>query len=715
MALTVKNDVLLRVYVVLAVLIGPIAGLLMYRTVDIAVLNKAESLEESDLYVKEVPVEAERGNVYSHDGNLLATSVPYFELHFDPFVAPPRVYYKKLDSLAYLLAHELNDGLTVGAWRDSLLSIRDSTSARPVSRYVKLANAVDFASLRRIQEFPIFNLGRFRGGLIPQKRSERKRPFGMLGSRTVGYSTKPSARFPNGRKVGVEGAFDKELAGKSGKAKMFRVDPKNDLWMPVEDLSVVESTVGEDVYTTIDVNMQDIAENALLRAARIHKPEWGTAIVMDVKTGAVRAIANLGETTDGKNYYEMFNYAIAMATEPGSTFKLATMMALLEDGYVTLDSEVDIEHGIKEFYDRTLRDDNPLSKRWDTITVQKAFEQSSNVGMAKLVDSFYHYNEFSDRLKSFHLNDQLGLEIEGEASSLISDTSFSTFSGVSKAWMAIGYESLLTPLQMLTFYNAVANDGKMMKPYFVDRVAKEGKVSQQFAPTVIDEQIASRRTIDQLQLLLEGVVERGTAKKLKTNNYRFAGKTGTSQQNYGRRRGKKKYQASFAGYFPADNPRYSAIVVIYNPRSGAYYGGEVAGPVFREIADKAYNAMIDIHEPLNRGPKPVLYASQLPQNDAGKAEELSRVLDFVNVELDTLPPTSMARLIAEEEKIGFQAIVPANQQYPNVKGMRLRDAIFLLENKGYVVHPKGVGRVVRMEWHSDGQGGRGKDVDLYLR
>lgn len=708
MAGTAKNEVLMRVYVVLAVLIGPLAGLLMYRTVEIAVIDRAEYRDENSRFIKEIPVEAERGNIYSVNGNLLATSVPYFELYFDPYVAPPRVYYGKLDSLAYLLAHNLqSSNMTVGAWRDSLLAIRDSTSARPISRYVKIANTVDFATLRRIQQFPVFNLGRFRGGLIPKKKSERKRPFGMLGSRIVGYS--------RDKKVGIEGAFDKELAGTTGKAKMFRVDPKNELWMPMENLSVVESTTGKDVYTTLDVNMQDIAEGALMRAMKLHKPEWGAAIIMDVETGAVRAMANLGETDDGSGYYEMYNYAIARANAPGSTFKLATMMALLEDGYVTLDSEIDIEHGEKEFYDRTLKDDNPLSRRWDTISVQMAFEQSSNVGMAKLVDSLYKHNEFSDRVKGFHLYDKLGIGIAGEATGWATDTSKSTYSGISRPWMAIGYESLVTPLQMLTFYNAVANNGKMMKPYFVESIEKEGVVHERFGPTVIDEQIASRRTIEQLQMLLEGVVERGTAKKLKTNNYRFAGKTGTSQQNYVSRRSRKIYQASFAGYFPAENPRYSCIVVIFNPRNGTYYGGEVAGPVFREIADKAYNAMIDVHEPLNKGPRPILYASQLPQNDMGNTEELATILRYVNVELDTLTSSQMGAVRPDGEQVEINGVQPGSQQYPNVRGMRLRDAIYVLENAGFVAHPKGVGRVVNMKWHRDGLGKRGKDVDLILK
>ncbi len=708
MAQTVKNDILARVYLILAVLIGPAAGLLIYRTLEIAVFDRQEHLDKGSRYLRTITLEGERGNIYSNKGNLLATSVPYFQLFFDPYVAPPKIYYEKIDSLAYLLANEVDNSLTVGAWRDSLLAMRDSTGGRPVSHYVKIAESVDYGQLKRIQEFPIFNLGRYRGGLIPQKKSERKRPFGNLASRTVGYVY-------DGRKIGIEGAFDQYLRGKTSEEKMFRVDPRLDIWLPTENLRAIEPTIGADVHTTIDVNLQDIAQNALMRAMQLHRPEWGTAIVMDVETGAIRAMANLGRRGDGVTYGEEYNYAIAMATEPGSTFKLATMMALLEDGHVRLDSEINIEFGEKSFYDATLKDDNPLSAKWDTISVQMAFEQSSNVGMAKLVDSLYKDGEFTNRLRQFHLADTLGLEIAGEATPFINSPESGNYSGISKAWMAIGYESRLTPLHMLNLFNTVANGGKMMKPYLIEKISKEGQDIKRFKPTVIDRAIASRKTIEQLQTLLEGVVERGTAKKLKTDNYRFAGKTGTSQQNYGKRGMKTVYQGSFAGYFPADNPRYSCIVVIYNPSSGAYYGGDVAGPVFREIADMAYNSMIDIHEPLNQGPRPVLYASQLPSRDAGYTREIAHIFQYLHIPVDSLPTTAMTIINGGEERLQASPFAPERQQFPNVIGMGLRDATFVLENRGFIVHPEGVGRVVDAIWQKDSRGRRGKDVTLKLR
>ena len=708
MALNLKDDVLVRIYAIMALIVVPVAALLMFRTVDIAVL-RADTFKKMgrDLY-EEREVRAERGNIYSHDENLLATSVPYFSLHFDPFVAPPKVYYDNIDSLGYLLSTYVNPDFTPGAWRDSLFRMRDSIN-KPARHYYEIAESVSYRKLQQIESFPIFNRGQFGGGLIVDKRDERKRPFGWLARRTVGKVS--------GNKAGIEGAFDEQLSGESGKAMM--VQAPGNLWIPTGDLMSVEPTAGADVHTTIDVNIQDIAENALNRAVRRHLPDWGTAIVMDVETGAIRAMANLGYgDKDRTTYFEQYNYAISHATEPGSTFKLATMMALLEDGKIRLDDEIDIENGVKEFSKDKIKvtDSNPLSRRWRNITVRQAFEQSSNVAMAKMADSLYREGEFSARLASFRLNEKTGLELEGEATPTINDTSSVYWSGISNAWLSFGYETKMTPISMLTFFNAVANNGRMMKPYLVNEVRANGRTTESFKPTVLNEQLASGKTIEQLQSLLEGVVERGTAKKLRSDKFRFAGKTGTSQQGYGKRRGKVQHQASFAGYFPADKPKYSVIVVIFNPTQGSYYGGEVAGPVFKEIASNIYNSMIDVHAPLNQGPRPVLYARQLPNRDAGYLPEIAEVLNFVNVSIDadSLPDSELAVVTAIEEEVDIQSFDPLTQEFPNVRGMRLRDAIYLLENNGYVVHPKGVGRVTDQEWHRDGKGRRGRDVTLIL-
>jgi cell division protein FtsI (penicillin-binding protein 3) len=510
--------------------------------------------------------------------------------------------------------------------------------------------------------------------------------------------------------VGLEGRFDTILGGKAGTQMMIRVDPKSDLWLPLDNLMEVEPKSGDDIVTTIDVNLQDIAEEALLSGMQRHQPDWGTAIVMDVETGAIRAMANLGRDDAGQGYYEMYNYAIAMSTEPGSTFKLASIMSLLEDGYIKLSDSVNIERGKFLFYDTEMEDASSYSFKMDSTTVQRAFEISSNVGIAKLVDRYYNKPDdgnpnkgayqYIQNLRNFNLDLPTNIELDGEANPYVKEaySEEDQWSMVTLPWMATGYEVRLTPLQLLTFYNAVANKGRMMKPYLVSQVERNGEPIEVFRPTVIKKAIASKSTIEKARILLEGVVERGTAYKLRTNRYRFAGKTGTAQVNY--TRGLKGtrvggYQASFAGYFPADNPRYSCIVVVYKPREGGIYGGDVAGPIFREIADKCFNSMIELHDPLNKGPRPVLYESRLPNYEIGRKVDIRIVLDYLNMDYYGDPDTDMAVLAASSDSLFLQNRNLSEVKVPSVVGMGLRDAIFVLENRGLKVKTDGVGRVTR--------------------
>ncbi len=701
----VKNEVLYRVYFVVFAIFVPAALLLLYRTVDVAIVQGEEwrTIGE-DNYVKTRSIDAERGNIYARDGSLLATSVPYFDLYFDPFASSQEDYFENLDTLAYCLATYVDNSYTVGGFRQYLISLRDTLGGKRMNRHVLLKRQVSFSEKRRIEAFPLFNLGQYRGGLIAEKLSERKRPFGLLARRTIGYVR-------NGlQPVGLEGRYDSLLGGEPGSQMMIKVDPRSDLWLPLDDLTIVEPRSGDDIVTTIDVNIQDIAEDALLRAMQRHQPEWGTAIIMEVETGAIRAMANLGRDDAGQGYYEMYNYAIAMATEPGSTFKLPTVMALLEDGHVKLTDSVDIERGETIFSDQKMEDATSFSAKLDSTTVQRAFEISSNVGMAKLVDRYYNLPDdgdrnrgayqFIQRLQDFNLHLPTGLELAGEANPLVKDpyNSDQQWSLVTLPWMATGYELRITPLQLLTFYNAVANNGRLMQPYLVSAVERNGEPIEEFRPIVVNEQIASQSTVEKARILLEGVVERGTAYKLRTNRYRFAGKTGTAQLDY--RRGTRGtrvggYQASFAGYFPADNPKYSCVVVIYKPRQGGFYGGEVAGPVFREIADQCFNSMIDLHEPLNQGPRPVLYEDNLPDYDMGDEEDIRVVLDYLDLPYYGDPESDMAVLMASTDSLFLEPRSLSTEQVPNVVGMGLRDAVYILENRGLQVKTTGVGRVAR--------------------
>ncbi len=719
----VKNEVLYRVYFLLFGIMMPIACLLLWRTFDVAILNGEKWRKfGADNYVKEKSIAAERGNIYAADGSLLATSVPYFNLYFDPFAATEEEYYANLDTLAYCLATYVDKSYTVGGFREKLLSLRDTSQNQRKRRHILLKKSVSFAEKRKIEGFPLFNLGQYKGGLISEKLSERKRPFGLLARRVVGYVRDGL------QPVGLEGKFDTILGGNPGKQMMIKVDPKSDLWLPLENLSVVEPRSGDDIVTTIDVNLQDITEQALLRAMRKHQPEWGTAIVMDVETGAIRAMANLGRDDAGEGYYEMYNYAIAMATEPGSTFKLASIMALIEDGHVKLTDSVNVEHGKTVFYDTEMVDASSQSLRLDSTTVQRAFEISSNVGIAKLVDQYYNIadedkegkgaRQFINRLRSFNLDLPTGIELEGEANPYIKEpySEEHQWSLVTLPWMATGYELRVTPLQLLTFYNAVANNGKMMKPYLVDAVERNGEAIEIFRPTVVKKAIAGQSTIEKARILLEGVVERGTAYKLRTNRYRFAGKTGTAQVNY--RRGSKGtkiggYQASFAGYFPAENPKYSCIVVIRKPRQGGFYGGTVAGPVFREIADKCFNSMIELHEALNQGPRPVLYEKSLPGFELGTQKDIKTVLDYLNLPYYGESNGEMTVLEASSDSLFLRNRTLSDSNIPSVIGMGLRDAVFILENRGLKVTTAGVGRVKRQSIRP-GTKLRGQSIKLTL-
>ncbi len=719
----VKNEVLYRVYFLLFAVLLPVAGILVWKTFDIAIVEgEYWRTMGSDNYVKEKAIAAERGNVYAQDGSLLATSVPYFNLYFDPFASTEEDYYGNLDTLAYCLATYVDNSYTVGGFREYLLSLRDTSYNQRQRRHILLKKSVSFAEKKKIESFPLFNLGKYRGGLISEKLSERKRPFGLLARRVIGYVRDGL------QPVGLEGKFDSILGGNPGKQMMIKVDQKSDLWLPLENLSVVEPKSGDDIVTTIDVNLQDITEQALLRAMQKHQPEWGTAIVMDVKTGAIRAMANLGRDDAGQGYYEMYNYAIAMATEPGSTFKLASIMALLENKHIKLTDSVDIEKGKTVFYDTEMEDSSVRSTKLDSITVQTAFEMSSNVGVAKLVDRYYniadedHKNkgarQFINTLKSFNLDLPTDIELEGEAMPYIKEpySEEHQWSLVTLPWMATGYELRITPLQLLGFYNAVANNGKMMKPYLVDAIERNGEPLEIFRPIVVKKSIASQSTIEKARILLEGVVERGTAYKLRTNRYRFAGKTGTAQVNY--RRGSRGtrvggYQASFAGYFPADDPKYSCIVVIRKPRQGGIYGGEVAGPVFREIADKCFNSMIDLHEALNQGPRPVLYENNLPGLEMGNEEDIKTVLDYLELPYFGSPEGEITVLTASSDSLLLQTRTLSENKIPSVVGMGLRDAVYVLENRGLKVTTSGVGRVTRQSI-KPGTSIRGQTIKLTL-
>jgi len=689
-----KNEVLYRVYTVLGLVIV-FAGFIFFNAVKINVLEgkkwRAQGQQE---HVKLYTVKASRGNIMTEDGALLASSLPFFDIYFDTKTPSKELFDQNVDSLALGLMPyvDVEYNFTEGGLGNFLKLARDSSR-----RYVQIKKGASFLEYEKMKKLPIFREGQFRGGFIAEEKFRRRRPYGILARRTLGYVRE------NGKKVGLEGFFDKEMGGSDGKRlKAYRSTSKT--WIPVTDYNDIQPESGDDIVTTIDINMQDIAHRALLRGVKHHDAQNGTAIIMEVKTGKIKAIANIGKNPKG--YYEDYNYAVGAAVEPGSTFKLASMMALLEDEFIDLEDSIDLEQGTHVFYEEEMRDAS--FHQLDSTTIRKAFEISSNVGIAKLVQKYYadtgNGEKWIQHLKNFRLHQPINIEINGEDPPYVKEyyddpikRREEDWSGITMPWMSIGYEVELTPLQLLAFYNAVANNGKYMKPYLVTQIQHFGETLKTFNPIVIKEQIAKPSTIRKVQSLLQGVVEEGTAKKLKSNRYTFAGKTGTAQINYYKfdQRENIKYRASFAGYFPAKNPVYSCIVVVTEPRQNGRYGSEVAGPIFREISDRCFIEQKELFPKENNKPKIYAEKSKIPQLDVGYRKDVDKVLEELNIPHTHSGVKNWAVLTATTDTLHIAPRYISRDVVPNVVGMGLRDALYILENLGLQVVFEGSGKIVK--------------------
>lgn len=623
-----------------------------------------------------VPIDAERGNILSSDGRLLATSLPFYEVRFDinTDALTDDIFNAHRKELAQKMSAYFGDK-SAKEYENYLIKARNSGQ-----RYLLIRKNITYPELQTIKTWPIFELGRYKGGFIAIQHNKRVMPFRMLAHRTIGYTRDDI------KPVGLEGYFDNELAGVRGKRLMQKI--AGGAWIPVNDENEISSENGKDVLTTLDVNLQDVVETALLEAVTKHAATYGTAILMEVSTGKIKAIANVGKTKD--SYWENFNYAVGEATEPGSTMKLAAALALLEDGYVSLTDSIDLELGSRQFYDKTMRDSERHKLR--NVTVKHAFEVSSNVAFSKLIDKHYNHQpeKYIAHLKRFGLNEMTGVEIKGEAAPYIKDPSSNHWSGISLPWMAVGYEWRLTPLQILTFYNAIANDGYVVKPYLVDQIQKNGKTITKFKPEISKRQICSDKSLKQVRQMLEGVIENGTGDHLYSKNYKFAGKTGTAQIVKSGRY-EKVYQASFAGYFPAENPKYSCIVVINSPSNGVFYGGWVAGPVFREIADKVYAMSFDMHPDANKYHD--FLAEKIPFLKPGYKPDAMAVYGALDVKCDGETDGLWVSYKRQTNNIHLTEKQMDEKLVPNVQGMGLKDALYLLENYGLTVQVKGKGRV----------------------
>ena len=624
-------------------------------------------------------IQAPRGNIFSDDGSLLAISMPLYNVFLDLSVIDEQLFDVEVNSLSQSLSMLFKDKST----EQYEQYLRESRSKKR-NKYVKLRNKVSHNELIMLKSFSILKLGKNKGGLIAEERPNRENPFGLLARRTIGVLRESNP-------IGLERAYNKTLSGTDGLQLKQRVGKS--FWRNEEsDLNSLPKS-GNDIVTTINIDMQDVTEKALKSALRYHDADWGTAILMEVESGHVKAIANL--KYDDGDFDEYYNHAIAEHSEPGSTFKLASVLAGLEDGFYSLLDSVDTEDGTHQFYDKTMRD----SKKggYGKISIGDAFVQSSNVGISKVINRSYKDKpqDFIDRIYKMGLCTPLDLELPYPNSLLIKQPGSSGWSGVTLPWMSIGYSLRLTPLHILTFYNAIANNGVMVSPLFTTQILKDGQKVYEHSKKIINPAICSKSSIVQIMPYLIDVVEKGTAKSIRTKKYKIAGKTGTTLLAYGNKSEDniKQYQTSFVGFFPAENPKYSCMVVVNNPKENGFYGGNVSAPIFKEISDKVFAADISIHNSILIAEK----TTDTPNLTQGKTEDMSKLLDNLSLEYEKtksnwmVPAYSSKKISLERRSIekDFEKGL-----MPSLFGMNLLDAVFLLENAGLKVEIKGKGHIV---------------------
>lgn len=623
--------------------------------------------------------ESRRGEILDVNYNPMVTSVSFYDIHMDPTVVDQKIFDEGINELAQGLS-EMYSIRSASEWERYIRSARAQKK-----RYLLIKRKATIEEKKQLATLPIFNKGRLKGGLIDSEETiVRKRPHGELLKRTIGYYRAPEKKKGELR-VGIEGAFNEYLAGEFGE----EIEQKyGNGWKKTGQI-IRESVEGANVITSIDLEIQEVAHTELERQLRNQDAKHGSVIVMDVKTGFVKAIASLTKATDG-NYYESFNHAIGTKEVPGSTFKLASLMALLEDDKVKVSDKVNAT-GEYHFYNNVMKDHDG---GYGTITIKEAFEKSSNV-FTKIVHNAYKGNQeaFVNRLKSFGLGDSLGLDIRGEVKPTLYHPKHPNWSGISLPWMAVGYEVQQTPMQTLAFYNAVANNGKFVKPQFVQEIRRGQEVIKKFEPIVLRNQICKKSTIQVLKSCLEGVMTNGTGRALKSSFFTIAGKTGTARilnadNSYGDK-GSYKYQASFVGYFPADDPIYSCIVVISEPKS-EIYGARVSGTVFAAIANKVYASRLKYHDAINEQKQRI---AEAPISQNGNRSDLEKLFRSFKIKHSIMDDGEWLTTTKKEEKIELEQRLVSDGIVPNVIGMSAKDAVFLIQKTGMRVKIIGYGTV----------------------
>lgn len=657
---------------------------------------------QQNLSENTIIVNPDRGNICADDGSVLATSVPGYFVRIDLASEGVRkVFNTESDSLAYYLSKFFGNA----SYAEHNRRLNEAYKSKNRG-FMLTPRKIDYTELQLIKKFPILRRGRYGGGLIIEQENRRVNPLGMLALRTLGGLNKGAFGGVHGAigYTGLEGSFEPYLKGKDGISYKQNLSGR---WVSRVE---IEPEDGMDIITTINVKMQDITESALYKQLKNANADWATAILMEVQTGEIKAIANLGKR-DG-DYFETDNFALGPrgCYEPGSTFKLVSLMVALEDGLVDTSNVFDTGNGQWYKNGRRISDTHGYGK----LTVKQIFENSSNIGVAQIITSCYEKNpkKYVDRVYSFGINKPLGLDINGEGQPYFKYPGDADWWGTTLAGMSYGYETKMTPLQILNFYNAVANNGKMVKPHLVREVRENGALVKKYKTEVLNPMIASKETIRKAQAMLEGVCINGTGKSINSEYFNIAGKTGTarvatSSEGYS----SGMYLASFAGYFPAENPLYSLIVTFNNPRGG-YYGASVAGPVFKEIAEKVFAFQTLIDEPENDEDDQKLV---LPDIKKGQSEDIMEVISALklkNVKGD--PDSQWANIEVNEDVVTLTNNEIHEGIVPNVQGMGARSAIFLMENAGLQVRISGVGKVKKQSLTPGGKYQKGQTVLLTL-
>lgn len=675
--MSVKKDIRFRVYL-------SFTGILLFA---LMILGKAAWVQvvngphlrsmARNMNLRNDTLFSERGNIYSEDGVLLCSTIPQFDLHIDFSVIKKDTFSKYVDTLAESFSAILKDKSKAAYYNELTTEFNDT------ARYYELAHNLPYYDYQLIKQLPIMKLGSRKGGLVVEQKNKRVNPFNVMALRTIGLWRK------NSQVIGLEATYDSVLKGQNGYCIKQRMPGGQ--WMIIQG-SEQEPTNGFDVVTTLDVSIQDIAEHALESQLSKFECLYGTCIVMEVKTGKVKAIANLGRQKDG-SYWEDFNYAM-IPTEPGSTFKLMTLLSLFNDKHITVEDQVNAQGGSASFGNRTMKDSH---LGLGVLSVKQAFALSSNVAMAKLAYQFYAANPtvYTNFLKKLQLDQKTGIDLLGERKPVVKTPLNKSWSATSLPWMATGYEVMIAPLRTCMIYNAVANNGTMMKPYLVNAIRSFGKDVQVFEPEVVVPQIASKDAIRQVKQALEEVVISGTGKHIQSPFYTIAGKTGTAQvADKGITYADGVYQGSFVGYFPANNPTYTiAVVIRTKPHSGAYYGGTIAAPVFRMIADKIYaNSIGQNHNQLDSLAK--INNSNVVAV-AQQGSKVNKILQALNYKCTNTSNATWTQLLDVNSTGARSAGVPiyANNM-PDLSNMHLSRAIALLEACGLKVEVKGVGQKV---------------------